>query len=69
MLFIDSESGEGAWMSPADIFINFMNGKTLSHSIGVVLGDWLRCSEWGSDYALKGHRHCHDWLKCHGVEF
>ena len=53
------------WMSPVDIYLNFMLDKSLISSVGIVLGSWLRSPEWNGDYALVDHQAFHRWLDDH----
>ena len=61
-LNIDKASNKGNWMSPIDIYFNFMINKSFSTSIGLVLESWLRSTEWSGDYAIKNHQEFQAWL-------
>jgi hypothetical protein len=58
-----------SWMSPVDIYLNFMLDKSLISSVGIVLGSWLRSSEWNGDYCLLNHQAFHRWLDGYHVTY
>jgi hypothetical protein len=66
LLGVDSDAWP-SWMSPVDIYLNFMQDKSLISSVGIVLGGWLRSPEWNGDYALVDHQAFHRWLVEHHV--
>lgn len=59
---VELDGQEPGWMSPVDIYINFMRDKSLIDSIGIVLDSWLRNDQWDGDYPLKNHQDFHRWL-------
>jgi hypothetical protein len=69
LFLVDLNSCRGSWMSPVDIYLNFMVDKSLSCSVGVVLGGWLRSQKWKGDYALLNHLEFHRWLNIHHVDY
>jgi hypothetical protein len=46
-------SNAHSWMSPADIYFNFLLERQLIGEVGVVLRGFLRASEWTGDYEIR----------------
>ena len=65
VLLVEPDSCRGSWMSPVDIYIAFLTGKSLIGSVGVVLDSWLRSSIWEGDYAVSSDHDFRAWLKDH----
>jgi hypothetical protein len=68
-LDLDEDSGKGSWMSPAEIYLNFMLGKSVVLNVGVVENVWLRCETLESDCCLNHENLFHEWLISHGIAF
>ncbi|MCO7222717.1 hypothetical protein [Pleionea sp. CnH1-48] len=55
------------WMMMPEIYINFMNNKTLIFSFGILIGYWIRSNQWEGDYIVHNHNWLHEWLLENGV--
>jgi len=62
VFLVDPNSSQGSWMSPVDVYISFLNGKSLVGSVGVVLNNWFRCEGWEGDYAVAHSEAFQHWL-------
>ena len=68
-LQMDMESFNGSWMSPVEVYINFLQSKSLIKSVGVVLQGLLRSEEWNRDYELINYQEFHEWLLKNGATY
>ena len=57
-----SHKADPGWMTWPEIYINFLENKTLKFSFGVLIDYWIRSSAWEGDYVLLNYKWFHEWL-------
>lgn len=64
---VNSTSVARSWMSPADIYFNFLFERQVIGAIGVVLRGFLRAAEWTGDYEIRSAEAFVRWCEEKGI--